>query len=186
MATTQLVTAEQFVAMPDVPGAQLELVRGEIVQVPTPAYTHMLFVMAFIRLLDPFVRSQRLGKVFTDGLGYVVARDPDTVYVPDVSFIAQEHIPAEGFGVIVPFAPDLAMEIASPSNTRKEMREKAHDYLMGGARLVWVVSPADRTITVHASEGDTPRALGLNDELDGGEVLPGFRVRVGDLFADAH
>jgi Uma2 family endonuclease len=106
------------------------------------------------------------------------------VRIPDVSFIAQARLPdgsvPEGF---IPGAPDLAVEIVSPGDRAEEVYGKVREYLDAGARLVWVVWPRHRAVTAYPPDGQS-RELREDDELDGGAVLPGFRVRVGDLFAD--
>ena len=105
MITKQAVTAEQFCEMPEVPGKQFELVRGELVEVPMAGYPHARVVKALFLLLHTFVAERNLGEVFGDGLDYIIARMPDSVRGPDVSFIAAEHVPEEAFEIFVPFAP---------------------------------------------------------------------------------
>ncbi len=181
MSVTQLLTAEDLYAMPDVPGKRFELVRGELVEVPTAGYPHAQLVRALLRLLDPFVVEHRLGEVFPDGLGYIIARNPDVVRVPDVSFITRERVPAEGIQGFVPFAPDLAVEIVSPGDRAEDVYGKVREYLAAGVRLVWVFWPKYQAVSVHASGAPT-RELSPDDELDGGDLLPDFRVGVAALF----
>ena len=181
MSATRLITAEEMYAMPDVPGKRFELVRGELVEVPTAGYPHAQLVRALQRLLDRFAVEHRLGEVFPDGLGYIIARDPDVVRVPDVSFIAGDRLPAEGLQGFVPFAPDLAVEIVSPGDRAEDVYGKVREYLAAGVQLVWVFWPKYRAVSVYEPGGVT-RELGPDDELDGGDVLPGFRVRVAELF----
>lgn len=179
----QPVTAEQFALLPEAPGARRELVRGEVVEMPGAAYAHALLVRTLFRLLDTFVVAHDLGEAFPDALSYVIARDPDTIRIPDVSFIAKERALNANFRGYVPFAPDLAVEVVSPGDTATELREKVHQYLAAGVRLVWVIWPQDHTTTVYAPRGEV-RELGPDEVLDGSTVLPGFQVRVADLFAD--
>ena len=185
MSVKQLLTAEQLWAMPEVPGKRFELVKGELVEVPPAGGLHALIVKVFLRLLDPFVLARNLGEVFADGLGYIIGRNPDIVRVPDVSFVSRARLPAggipEGF---IPFAPDLAVEIVSPGDRAEEVYGKVREYLAAAARLVWVVWPRHRAVTVYTANGEV-RELREGDELDGGAVLPGFRVRVAELFPAA-
>ena len=180
MSVTQLLTAEDLYAMPDVPGKRFELVRGELVEVPPATYPQALLVVAVVLRLHQFVAERRLGEVFGDGLGYIIARDPDVVRVPDVSFIAGERLPAEGIQGFVPFAPDLAVEIVSPGDRAEDVYGKVREYLTAGTRLVWVFWPKYWAVSVYEPGGVT-RELGPDDELDGGELLPGFRVPVAEL-----
>jgi Uma2 family endonuclease len=115
-------------------------------------------------------------------VGFVLSEDPPTVRAPDLAFIAASRIPAEGgrtgFARVV---PDLVIEIISPSNTAAEIRARVYDYLDAGTRLVWALEPGARRVTVYSSAEEI-RVLGERDELDGGEVLPGFRVEVLEVF----
>ena len=96
MAIKQLLTAEQLWALPEEPGKRYELVKGELVEVPGAGAVHGLIVGVIYQLLAAFVPGRGLGYVFGDGVGYVIARRPDVVRIPDVSFVARERVPAGG------------------------------------------------------------------------------------------
>ena len=185
MSTTRLITAEEMYAMPDVPGKRFELVRGELVEVPPATYPQAQLVVAIVVLLHPFAVERGLGEVFSDGLGYIIARDPDVVRVPDVSFIARRCVSAGRIEGFIPFAPDLAVEIVSPEDQAEELYGKVREYLAAGTRLVWVFWPKYQAVSVHVPGEEGTRQLGPDDELDGGDVLPGYRVRAADLFEAA-
>ncbi|WP_448576561.1 Uma2 family endonuclease [Thermomicrobium sp.] len=140
-------------------------------------------VVRLVLLLHQFVTSRRIGLVFGDGLGYILRRNPDTVRIPDVSVVRWERVPAtgipEGFW---PGAPDLAVEIVSPHDRAEEVHERVRDYLGAGVRLVWVLWPKSRTVTVYWPDG-TARELGPDEKVSGGDVLPGFDMTVSELFA---
>jgi Uma2 family endonuclease len=104
-------------------------------------------------------------------VGYLLARDPDTVRGADLSFISRERLTSFDDARFFRGAPDLAVEILSPSNRRGEMQARAADYLAAGARLVWVIDPKRRTVVVHRP-GVAPRRLGAGEDLDGEDVLP--------------
>lgn len=183
MTIKQLVTVEELWEMPEVPGKRFELVRGELVEVPGTSALHNFIVMTVTRLLDGFVLPRGLGVVATDGASYLLARYPDFIRIPDVSFVARARVPEDGIPRgYWPFAPDLAVEIVSPSDRAAELREKVKDYLDAGTRLVWVLWPEDRSVTVYSADREV-RELREGDELDGGDVLPDFRVPVAVLFA---
>lgn len=168
--------------MPEVPGKRFELVRGELIEVPGAGGVHSVIAKLLFRLLDAFVLGRGLGEVFPDGLGYVVRRDPDIVRVPDVSFVSPARTPPEGIPAAYwPIAPDLAVEVVSPGDRVVDVLSKVGEYLEGGSRLVWVLWPSTRRVGVHRADG-SGLELGPDDELDGEDVVPGFRVRVGDLF----
>ncbi|GBD21363.1 hypothetical protein HRbin28_01812 [bacterium HR28] len=178
-----LLTAEELLELPEKPGVRYELHEGKLVEMPGAGALHNLIVGVVYRLLYAFVREHRLGLVFTDGAAFVLRRNPDTVRIPDVSVVRRERVPGggipEGFW---PGAPDLAVEIVSPHDRAEEVHERVREYLGAGVRQVWVLWPRSRAVTVYEA-GGVVRELGAEEELEGGEVLPGFRVKVSDLFA---
>ena len=101
---------------------------------------------------------------------------------PDVAFVSRERHERSGDTVrAFVGAPDLAVEVLSPSTTPAAMHAKVADYLAAGTRRVWVVDPETQTVTVYASLL-SPLVRGEDDTLDGEDVIPGFTVRVGDIF----
>lgn len=177
------MTVEEFDQLPDVPGWQFELAEGVLIEMPTPGAVHNHIVNVLNVLLFLFVRERNLGVVYGDNMGYVLYRGPDDVRIPDVSFISWRRIP----GGIIPkgswqASPDLAVEVVSPSDSPREVHRKVLRYLDTGVQLVWVIWPDERTVMVYPADR-APRELDERDELDGEDVLPGFRVRVSELFA---
>jgi Uma2 family endonuclease len=128
------------------------------------------------------VKVNKLGACGGAETGFKIASDPDTVRAPDLSFVSRERIP-EGPARIKFFtgAPDLAVEVLSPGDTRREVDEKVADWLEAGARAVWVIDPKRRVVTVYGSTADAVR-LSEEEELDGGDVVPGFRCKVSEIF----
>lgn len=179
----QPITVEELWEMPEVAGKRFELVDGELIEVPGASGFHNLIVGLLYRLIDDLVRDRDLGLTFTDGTGYILRRHPDLMRVPDVSFLAWNRIPEGGVSTegYLPVAPDLAVEIVSPGDQADVVHDKVSEYLEAGVRLVWVLWPKRRSVTVH-KPGGVARELGPDEELDGGEVLPGFSVRVSKLF----
>jgi Uma2 family endonuclease len=174
------LTIEEFERLPD-DEHRSELVRGKLIREPPTGAEHGGVTVALAVHLGAFVRKHHLGRVVAE-TGFILAEDPPTVRAPDIAFIAATRIPPEGLPVrFFPGAPDLAVEVISPSNTMVEIQGKVTDYLAAGARLVWVVEPRTRTVTVYRSEREI-RILREGEELDGGEVVSGFRVRVGEIF----
>ena len=128
------------------------------------------------------VKARGLGVVFAAETGFLIQRNPDTVRAPDVAFVATSRIPTGGISEkFIPFAPDLAAEVVSPGDTLIEVEEKVQDWLDAGTKLVWVVNPRRRTVTIHRPDAD-PRVLKENDLLSGEDVVAGFSLRVGELF----
>jgi Uma2 family endonuclease len=181
MATTTLMTAEDLLKLPDDGFHKHELVRGELVRMAPPGLGHGDTASAFVEVLRPFVRDHQLGRVFTES-GVVLARGPDTVRGPDVSFISAARLPPpEQRAGYFEGAPDLAIEVVSPGDTATEVLEKIHEYLAAGARLVWVADPKTRTVTAYRPDGSA-HVYKEADTLSGEDVLPGFTVLVRQLF----
>jgi Uma2 family endonuclease len=182
MATTatKLLTADDVLAMPD-DDYRYELVRGVLHRMPPPGVRHGFVVTRTSRSLDIYAEETGSGVVFSNG-GVILERDPDTVRGPDVAFIRADRLP-EGADIpgYLPFGPDLAVEVASPSDKRGEVERKIAENFAAGTRLVWRVDPAKRTVTARTPDGAV-RVYAGGDDLDGGEVLPGFRVPVSKLF----
>ncbi len=179
----RLMTAEELWELPERPGVRYELVRGVPVEVPGAGALHNLIAALVYRLIYEFARTRNLGLVFTDGVAYILGHNPDTVRIPDASFVSRERIPESGIPEgFWPGAPDLAVEIVSPNDRAEDVHDKVRDYLAAGTRLVWVLWPKSRSLTVYTPDGQA-RELGPEQELDGGDVLPGFRAPVAALFA---
>jgi Uma2 family endonuclease len=177
-----LMTAEELIEFPN-DDYKYELVEGELIRMAPTGGEHGVLTISLGYLLYSHVKAQDLGIVCGAETGFVLRRTPDTVRAPDVSFVTKERIPASGVPKTYwPFAPDLAVEVVSPSDRFDEVQTKVAEYLTAGTRLVWVVDPATRTIFVYRSLRDV-RALGGEDELNGEDVIPGFRCLVRQVFA---
>lgn len=181
MATTKLWTIEEIEQLPD-DDYRYALIKGELHRMPPPMGPHGLVVLAIGWHLLGFVRDHRLGRVY-DQSGFILARGPDTLLGPDLAFVASARLPAnlQGYPEV---APDLVVEVASPSQSGPSIREKTALYLEAGVRLIWIVDPERRTVHVrHADGGD--RILTEEDTLDGEDVLPEFRLSISQLFEEA-
>lgn len=177
----QRSTASELYAMPD-DGFRYELVKGELRKMSPSGSEHGATIVNVTVLLAQYVRAKRLGICFGAETGFKIASDPDTVRAPDVAFVRQERIPESGIPKkFWPGAPDLAVEVLSPGDTRREVDEKVEDWLEAGVRAVWVVDSKRRCVTVYRSTTDVTK-LSETDELDGGDVVPGFRCQVSEIF----
>ena len=181
MTKTKLITAAELLRLYS-EGVRGELIRGELYETMPSGQQHGEIAMQIGHLLLSFVRPRRLGRVMGSDAGVWLERDPDTVREPDVAFFAADKMPpgetVRGYAEAV---PNLVVEIASPSNSAREVRNKARMWLSFGVRIVWVVYPDARAVELHTGDGGR-RMLAESDTLDGGDVLPGFSCRVGDIF----
>lgn len=180
MATVaQTITAHQFFEMPG--HEHFDLVDGELVPMSPPGFDHGCIVSDIAAILREFVRTRKLGLVAVEA-GFVVARDPDTVRSPDVAFVRGERIPPGGVRAFFDGAPDLAVEVISPTDRASEVLAKADDWLRFGSAAVWVVDPETKTVTVYSHRPQT-LFLSTSDTLVCEELLPGFSLPVAQVFA---
>ena len=179
-ATTRLLTAEEFAALPG--SRHQELVRGEVIDLMPPGGVHGEIALTVGMFLKLWAKQGPGGVVGVES-GFRVEQEPDTVRGPDVSYVRAERVPPEG----VPegfwqIAPDLAVAVVSPNDTAEEVREKVRAYLAAGTAAVWVVYPRSREVVVHTPDG-LARTYGPEATLQLPELLPGFSVTVKEFFA---
>jgi Uma2 family endonuclease len=177
----RLITIAEYEKLPEEDAYRDELVRGRLVRSPRPASLHGRVLIRLARRLDEYAEAGGRGVVLAD-VGVVLARDPDTVRGPDVAFFSLERIPESGYATSFWGPPDLAVEIASPSNRPSEVRAKVAEYLDAGVRLVWVVDPQNRSVSIH-EPGGSVSVLSESDTLAGDDVLPGFRLPLAAFLA---
>jgi len=174
----QTITAQQFFEMPG--QDRFELVQGELAPMSPPGFDHGCIVLDVAAALREFVQSRKLGLVAVEA-GFCVARDPDTVRSPDVAFVRAERIPPGGVRAFFQGAPDLAVEVISPSDRASEVISKARDWLQSGCIAVWVIDPETKTATVY-SRGPQTLFLAAGDTLACEELLPGFCLPISRVF----
>lgn len=176
----RLVTADEFLTMPPRKGVKVELVRGEVIEVCRPGFQHGLCQIRTGALLDQYHRSRSHGRAVVE-TGLVTERDPDTVRGPDVSYWSFARLPADQTPRGYPdVAPDLGVEVLSPSNRLTLILKKLAEYFERGVRMVWVIDPEDRTLTIYRT---TDQGLLLHESatVTCEDVLPGFSCRVADM-----
>ncbi len=180
MTTQALLTAGDLLER-SANGGRYELVAGELRTMSPTGWEHGGLAAIFTAYLTMHVLHEKLGRVLTGEPGFVLATNPDTVLAPDVAFVRAERLEAAEHG-FYRGAPDLAVEIISPSDRYTEVEEKVAIWLEYGTRMVVVVNPRRRSLTVHRS-ATVVRHLTMDDQFDGEDVVPGWGVAVRDLFA---
>ena len=182
MTTTgaKLLTADDLLTLPRGYGKRYELIRGVLVEKMGTGRPHGITVARTSSLILIYSDANNYGEVLSGEPGMHLDFDPDTVRCPDVAWFAPRRIPSDTRGY-PNLAPDLAVEVKSPSNSNPEMAAKARMWLSYGSQEVWVADPERVTVTIYRLN-DEPQTLGEDDELSGGDLLPGFTTPVWRLF----
>lgn len=174
------VTGDELVRMPGLDPC--ELVAGRVVPMTPTNPTHGRIEVNVAAALKHFVRTQNLGVVMAGEVGIFTARNPDTVRAADVLFLSHDRNARrqrqEGF---LDVAPELTVEILSPTDRPDQVRLKLDEYFAAGVLQVWVIDPASRTVHLHRHGGEH-LTLAPGAVLTGGDVLPGFELPVDDIF----
>ncbi len=178
-------TADDLMRMPD-DGKRYELVQGELIEMPPPNRGHALLSARVFARLVVYAEAHDLGEVTGSDGGFLLQTDPETgletVRVPDVAFTTKAR-KSTAPDKIYRGAPDLAVEVISPSETFTMIRRKLRDYFANSVKLVWLIYPDARSIEVYRNAEDEPVMLGMKDTLEGGDLLPGFSLKVKEVFA---
>ena len=181
ITATKLLTADDLLRL-DSQGIRGELIRGVLHETTSSGLEHGEIAANLTILLGIFIMPRRLGRLATSDVGVWLERDPDTVRESDIAYFSAALLPPDvritGYAEV---PPDLVVEIVSPSDTRRAVRDKARMWLRYGVALVWVVQPDTRTVDVHAPGRAVVTHTGT-DTLDGSEVLPGFTCPISDIF----
>jgi Uma2 family endonuclease len=179
---TEPVTAEQLMEISQDDAHRYELMQGDLIVMSPAGGRHGQLAAQILVALATYADSRRAGVTYAAETGFRLTRDPDTVLAPDVSFITIAHLtPGRVTDAFIPGAPDLVVEVLSPSDTVGRTAVKVQTWLRHGAQLVWVVEPESATVTVHRADG-TVSLLQTEDSLDGEQLLPGFSYPLVQLF----
>lgn len=177
-----LLTADEFFWLYSHKEGDYELVKGEVIEMAPPGGVHGGTALNIGYFLQAYNRQHQLGRVVVE-TGFRLESQPDTVRGPDVAFVRQERVPPEGMPRgFFPGAPDLAVEVVSPSDSAAELEKKVHDYLRSGTQRVWVFYPDTQRVAVHRPDG-TARWYTEEDTLEDPELLPGFSLTIREVFA---
>lgn len=176
----QLYTLDEYHSIIDMPENRdriLELIDGELVE-KMPSFTPSRIASRISYKFNRYLEDHPIGYVTGEAGGYIMSNE--FVFNPDVGYISKVRLPEEPERE-APVPPDLAVEVKSPTDSKRAMRRKAERYLELGTRVVWLVFPDEQEIEVYLPDEDV-KTLRVGDTLDGGEVLPGFTLSVSELF----
>ncbi len=177
----ETITARQLLAMPD-DGNRYEIIAGKLHMMSPAGNRHGRIVMRLGSMLDQHVRANDLGTVYAAETGFLISRHPDTVRAPDVAFVGKERVDAMGdLEGYLPLAPDLIVEVISPSDSSQQVEEKARMWLNAGTAIVLTVDPASRTVRVRRAK-KTIEVLSETDRLETADVVPGWTPNIADFF----
>jgi Uma2 family endonuclease len=175
------MSAEELLRLPD-DGNRYELIAGELVVMSPSRWEHGLIAGQIASLLGAYLLGKNLGRLLVAEPGFILSRDPDTVRVPDVAFVSNERLEQVADpSKFAEVAPDLAVEVISPSDSFSYVEEKARMWLDAGTRMVLLVDPASRTVYVYRGSGRVA-TLSEQDTLDAAEAVPGWKVPVREFF----
>lgn len=177
-----LMTADEFLRLPD-DGVRRELVYGEVIEM-TPGGTKHSMVGLRVAARLATAMGDGAGLVVGADCGFVLSQDPDVVRAPDAAYVSAARVPDGGVpDGFFPGAPDLAVEVASPSDNAVELQAKVMEYLEAGVTLVWVVYPKTRQVVLYRAGGEV-QLFGEGDTLTGGSLLPDLSIPVTEIFAE--
>lgn len=176
----RLFTADDLLRMPD--ELRVELIKGKLICMPpSPGASHGSIGMDLATEANYFIRRHKLGQGFMAETGFKLESDPDTVIAPDFAFVSKDRLPEVMPAKYLELAPDLVLEVRSPSDRLPKVVEKMNQWIDGGVRLAWELNPATRILTVYRPE-QQPQELTVDDTLTGEDVLPGFELAIRSLF----
>ena len=178
--STGLVTAEELARLPD-DGYRYELVEGRLVRMSPVNFQHGRVVLRMGFLLSRHLEQHPSGVVGTE-IGFKLSSNPDTVRGPDIAFVKSDRVPTSGGHGYFKGAPDLVIEVLSPEDRPRETRRKIDGYIERGVSLVVVIDPGHKTATAIRLNGLSVDLSSESDELDLGDVIPGFRCQLRDIF----
>ena len=180
--SAKLMTADEMFDMPD-DGRRYELIQGELIELTPPPGSQHGFVAAKVGArLAGFVEPRELGSVFAAETGFLISTEPDTVRAPDAAFVCANRIPKDGLPPgYLQLAPDIVVEVVSPSDRATDVQDKVRAWLDAGSRLVWVAYPSTKSVMAYRVNGQVTVVQG-DQVLDGDPVLDEFSIPVSELF----
>ena len=183
MVKPRPITADEFEEFN--PEWRYDLIKGELRPMPAmPGAKHGQLTFAFTLDLGLFIREIDAGVCFAAETRFTIERNPDTAIAPDWAFVGRERMPTTTPNGFLDLAPDIVLEVRSPSDRKGEVLEKVNRWLAAGVKIVWELNPKTRVLTVYRPDC-VPRELTVDDTLTGEEILPGFTLPLRRLFPNS-
>lgn len=179
VTATKLTTADDLLAMGDI--GRCELIYGELIMMSPAGAEHGLVALRFGSFLREFVDANDLGYVFAAETGFMISSAPDLLRAPDASFVRKTRIPGAIPSGYIDGVPDLAVEVVSPRDTKREVAEKVDMWLANGCAVVWIADPQPQTVVVRRV-GQKPVTLTIRDEIRDEPLLPSFVLPLSKVF----
>ncbi len=181
LSLARAYTLEEFMALPD-DGNRYELVKGELVEMSQPGDRHGRVSGQIYGYIWQYLRENKVGRVWA-ATGFIIDPNPPkpTVRAPDVAFVVASRVPEVRQGAIA-VIPDLAVEVVSPNDLWSEVEDKIAEYLQAGVALIWVIPPRSNLVQVYRPNNPVPVTLGSESELEGEDIIPGFKLKVSQIF----
>jgi Uma2 family endonuclease len=176
----QTYTIQEFLELPE-EDKRYELVKGELEEMPGPSARHGKIISILSAEFINYLKQNNIGEVFS-AAAFVIDSEIGTVRIPDLAFVTNTQLVGLDYDTAIPFAPELAIEVISPSDIWFKVQEKVDEYKQAGVKLVWVIFPPSQLIYVYHPDVVKPVIFGINDEIEGEEVLPGFKLMVSEIF----
>ena len=174
------MTLEEALALPDRDDCRYELDEGALIETPLPLPRHQMVVMNLLYPLATWAKSSGKGVLFPSDTPFLLQRSPDTLRGPDIALVSNERVETTDMDWVFEGAPNLAVEVASPSDRISALLKKTSQYLEAGAEEVWLIMPASREIHVYRPD-ESPRILRTGEILES-RLLPGFALPVAEIF----
>jgi Uma2 family endonuclease len=180
VAVEKTYTIADYEALPE-DGKRYELVAGKLIEMAGGREDHARISSILNSYLGMYVIQNKLGVVYNSDARFItVGGERPTVRQAGVSFMQTDRVTR---GVVtIPYAPDLAVEVISPGNDFVEIERKVREYCRAGAQLVWVIEIEDQVAHIYRAGSNQRQTINVDDELDGEQVVPGFKIKLGRLF----
>lgn len=177
----KLITGQELLAMGDI--GRAELVDGRIVYMAPTSGGHGYSEVEIAAVLRNFVRARKLGWVLAGEVGIYIRRNPDTIRAADVAFVSRKQLPKPPQRGYLNFAPELIVEVTSPSDLWEDFQQKIEDYFSIGVERLWVVEPEQKLVSIYLSPTEIKK-LRVGDTARGEGTLEGFELSLAELFEE--